>query len=136
MTQADTGANARKRRILVAEDEELILKVFEAILAKAGFEVVGAENGNKAMQLFDAEPDSFDLVITDLALPGMPGQALAAHVRNSRPEMRIIFSTGNITEAPKKALDEFKGAMFLPKPFAFDELVQMVNKSLSQPALG
>jgi two-component system, cell cycle sensor histidine kinase and response regulator CckA len=75
-------------------------------------------------------------VITDLALPGMPGQALASHIRNSRPEMRIIFSTGNITEAPKKALDEFKGAMFLPKPFAFDELVQMVNKSLSQPALG
>jgi two-component system, cell cycle sensor histidine kinase and response regulator CckA len=134
MTQPDSLANARKRRILVAEDEDLILRVFEGILGKAGFEVVGAENGDKAVALFDGAPDSFDLVITDLALPGIPGQALAAHIRNKRPDMRIIFSTGNITDSPKKALEDFKGATFLPKPFAFDELVQAVNKALELPA--
>lgn len=136
MTQAEAPTTTRKRRILVAEDEELILRVFEAILSKAGFEVVSAENGNRAAALFDEAPESIDLVITDLSLPGISGEALAAHVRNKRPEMRIIFSTGNITETPKRVVDAFKGALFLPKPFGFEDLTTMVNQALSQPAVG
>jgi two-component system cell cycle sensor histidine kinase/response regulator CckA len=135
MIPAETPTTTRKRKILVAEDEELILRVFEAILSKGGFEVVSAENGNRAAALFDEAPDSIDLVITDLSLPGLSGEALAAHVRNRRPEMRIIFSTGNITETPQRVVDAFKGALFLPKPFGFEDLTVMVNQALSQPAV-
>ena len=119
----------RPARILVAEDEELILAVFQAILKKAGFEVTSASNGIQAASLFDASPDNFDLLITDLALPGLDGEALATHIRKARPNMRIIFSTGNITHAPQKAAEQFN-ATFLPKPFGFEELVTTVNKAL------
>jgi two-component system cell cycle sensor histidine kinase/response regulator CckA len=132
MTQADADTKTRKRRILVAEDEELILRVFEAILSKSGFEVLSAENGNRAVSLFDEAPESIDLVITDLSLPGLSGEALAAHVRNRRPDMRLIFSTGNITETPQRVVDAFKGAMFLPKPFGFEDLTTMVSQALAQ----
>ena len=133
MSQLDCTTAPRRRRILVAEDEELILRVFEAILGKAGFEVLSAENGNRAMSLFDAEPESIDLVITDLSLPGLTGEALAAHIRKARPNLPIIFSTGNITDAPNKAVESFPGALFLPKPFGFDDLTTIVNQALSQP---
>jgi two-component system cell cycle sensor histidine kinase/response regulator CckA len=118
-------------KILVAEDEDLILRIFEGILKKAGFEVVGAEDGNKAAAIFDADPEGIDLVITDMALPGIPGDALAAHIRKSRPEMKIIFSSGCITDAPNRAIDELQNAMFLPKPFSFEELVAVVKKALA-----
>ena len=129
MPEPTTSQNNRPARILVAEDEELILAVFQAILKKAGFEVTSASNGIQAASLFDASPDSFDLLITDLSLPGLDGEALAAHVRKTRPAMRIIFSTGNITHAPQKAAEQFN-ATFLPKPFGFEELVTTVNKAL------
>jgi len=134
MTQPGSTATStpRRRRILVAEDEELILRVFEAILGKAGFEVLSAENGNRAVSLYDADPGSIDLVITDLSLPGLTGEALAEHVRKTRPNLPIIFSTGNITDAPNKAVEAFKGALFLPKPFGFDDLTTIVNQALSQ----
>jgi CheY-like chemotaxis protein len=131
MTQPGS-TTAPRRRILVAEDEELILRVFEAILGKAGFEVVSAENGNRAVSLFDAESESIDLVITDLSLPGLTGELLAAHVRKTRPNLPIIFSTGNITDAPNKAVESFPGALFLPKPFGFEDLTTIVNQALSQ----
>ncbi len=133
MSQSDSTSTPRRRRILVAEDEELILRVFEAILGKAGFDVLSAENGNRAVSIFDADPESVDLVITDLSLPGLTGEALAAHVRKTRPNLPIIFSTGNITDAPNKAVESFQGALFLPKPFGFDDLTTIVNQALSRP---
>jgi two-component system cell cycle sensor histidine kinase/response regulator CckA len=119
-------------RILVVEDEELVLALFQAILKKAGYDVVCASSGAQAVTMFDADHGSFDLLITDLALPGMTGQALAAHARKARPDIKLIFSTGAITDAPKKAVEEFNGSMFLPKPFGFEELVEIVNKALKK----
>ena len=127
--QADSVSAARPARILVAEDEELILAVFQAILKKAGFEVISASNGIQAASLFDGSPNNFDLVITDLSLPGLDGEALAAHVRKTRPDMKLIFATGNITQAPQQAAEQYK-AVFLAKPFGFEELVTTVNKAL------
>lgn len=127
-TSAPQQSN-RPARILVAEDEELILAVFQAILKKSGFDVVSASNGIQAVSLFDATPNDFDLVITDLSLPGLSGEALAAHIRKTRPELKIIFATGNITQAPQQAAQQYK-ATFLPKPFGFEELVATVNKAL------
>lgn len=128
MSQSGTVTASRPARILVAEDEELILAVFQAILKKAGFEVVAASTGIQAVSIFDAD-QNFDLVITDLALPGLDGVGLATHIRKARPDMKIIFSTGNITQAPQQAAQQYK-ATFLPKPFGFEELVTTVNKAL------
>lgn len=131
MTQAAPADLKRSAKILVAEDEELVLALFQAILKKAGHDVVCTASGTEAVSAFDAQPGAFDLVITDLSLPGVNGDAVAAHVRKCKPDIKIIFSTGSITDAPKQAVEQFKGAMFLPKPFGFEELVEAVNKALA-----
>jgi DNA-binding response OmpR family regulator len=120
----------RRARILVAEDEELVLALFKAILGKAGFDVVCASNGADAASHFDGGGNSFDLLITDLSLPGMAGEALAARARQADPNIKVIFSTGSITSAPEQAVAGCKGAIFLPKPFGFEELVTVVNTAL------
>jgi DNA-binding response OmpR family regulator len=120
----------RPARILVAEDEELVLALFKSILGKAGHNVVGVADGAQAAALFDDAQNAFDLLITDLSLPGLNGEALAARAREARPEIKVIFSTGNITQAPQKAVERCKGAVFLPKPFAFEELVTIVHSTL------
>jgi DNA-binding NtrC family response regulator len=134
MTSSDTLQTPRPARILVAEDEELIQAVFHGILTKAGFQVICTGDGTEAAAIFDKEPNAFDLLITDLSLPGISGEALAAHIRKARPDLKLIFSTGNITQAPQQAVNHFKGAMFLPKPFGFEDLVAIVNKALALPA--
>jgi two-component system cell cycle sensor histidine kinase/response regulator CckA len=136
VSQSSTeGSNHRVPKILVAEDEELVLALFQAILKKAGFDLVCASTGNQAASFFDAAHDTFDLLITDLSLPGMNGETLAAHVRNARPDIKLIFSTGSITDEPQKAIQRFNGAIFLPKPFGFEELVTIVNKALEIPGV-
>ena len=120
----------RRAKILVAEDEELVLALFKAILAKAGFEVVCAANGADAASHFENGQNTFDLLITDLSLPGMTGETLAARARQADPNIKVIFSTGSITNAPQEAVANCKGAIFLPKPFGFEELVTVVNKAL------
>jgi CheY-like chemotaxis protein len=130
VSQSDSTESKRPAKILVAEDEELVLALFQAILKKAGFDLVCASTGNQAASMFDAEPDAFALLITDLSLPGMTGQALAEHVRKARPDIKIIFSTGSITDAPQEAVAKFKGSIFLAKPFGYEELVTIVNQAL------
>jgi len=60
----------------------------------------------------------------------LSGQALATHVRKARPDIKIIFSTGSITDAPQEAVALFKGSIFLPKPFGYEDLVKVVNDAL------
>ncbi len=83
---------AKPRRILLAEDELSVRTVTTEQLTSDGHEVVAAENGSAALSLFDKS--DFDLVITDLAMPGMAGDKLADHIKEKKPEMKIILLTG------------------------------------------
>tara|TARA_B100002003_G_scaffold228384_1_gene236701 strand:- start:28 stop:555 length:528 start_codon:yes stop_codon:yes gene_type:complete len=83
---------AKPRRILLAEDELSVRTVTTEQLTSDGHEVVAAEDGSAALSLFDKS--DFDLVITDLAMPGMAGDKLADHIKEKKPEMKIILLTG------------------------------------------
>lgn len=88
-------------QILIVDDEPVILKLVKQQLEKLGYTVQCATDPMEALMVFKADPGSFDLVITDMAMPHMTGVQLATEILQIRPTMPIMLCTGyseNITE--------------------------------------
>jgi len=112
------------RRILVIEDEAILQKTLSMRLKKLGFDVVTIGDGERGLQ--EAKRSLPDLIVLDLRLPGLPGEAICASIREQDDEriaaIPIIMVTGKTGEADR-ILGKVVGAdAYLTKPFAFEEL--------------
>ena len=81
-------------RILFVDDEQVLLHVAEEMLKQLGYDVVTQKSSVEALELFRAEPDRFDLVITDMTMPKMTGDQLARELMKIRSDIPIILYTG------------------------------------------
>ncbi|MCP3872133.1 MAG: response regulator [Desulfobacteraceae bacterium] len=118
--------------ILLVDDEVAIVKLAKQILERLGYQVTENSNSIKALEKFRANPDKFDVVITDLAMPNMPGDKLSAELLKIRPDIPILLCTGysqKITEE-KAALIGIKG--ILMKPIIKSKMAQMVKNVLDE----
>jgi CheY-like chemotaxis protein len=114
------------KNILVVDDEPGSLKFISYFLRKDGYQVTEARDGAEALDLI--ENSRFDLVLSDVRMPGVDGVALALHVRSRRPTIPIILTTGvpfDVTPA--------LGSTFpcLIKPLSLDELRSNIQRALS-----
>lgn len=114
-----------KKSILLVDDEIMILESLEKILRHQGFDVKSAPNGHKALTLFNKY--SFDLVITDLSMPGMDGLELLTNLKKRQPDITLIIMTAYATI--KTAVQAIKkGAYdFIEKPFEPRELISLIS---------
>jgi predicted ATPase/signal transduction histidine kinase/GAF domain-containing protein/ActR/RegA family two-component response regulator len=89
-------------RVLLVEDEASLLALAAEVLARLGYEPVSFSDSYAALAAFNAEPGSFDVVITDDVMPGLTGTALAKRLRRQRPDLPIVLVSGysdpNLTE--------------------------------------
>src|SRR4030043_2216485 len=120
-------------KILIAEDEEITLNNILDTLQDEGYDVSGTKNGADA--LMKMEKEHFDLLITDIKMPGLSGMELLEKIKENYPVTEVIIITGfgsigSAVEAMKKgALD------YIAKPFDLDELTMKVKKIMDQSAL-
>lgn len=80
--------------ILLAEDEKPLREMLLKILKKAGYRVFAAEDGEKAIQIFNKNSESIDIALLDIVMPKAGGQQIIEHISNIRPELPAIFMTG------------------------------------------
>ncbi len=113
--------------ILVIDDEKGILRVIEEALTKFGHDVEIAADGYEGIQKFD--DGSYDMVITDLRMPGIDGKGVVKHIRSSQKSTVPVIG---ISGTPWLIQDLGFDAV-LPKPFPLQDLVESVKK-LSTPA--
>jgi len=121
-----------KERILVVDDEQAIARLERQMLQRLGYHVVDTTGSAEALETFRADPDAFDLVITDMTMPNMTGDQLARQLLSIRSGIPIIICTGfseKLTEESAKALG-IKG--FLMKPVVRKDLARMVRKVLDE----
>ncbi len=120
--------------ILLVDDEELIIDPLRRILEHFGYEVVTSTHGAEALQIVRAEPNRFDLVITDQAMPGLTGLELAVEIGRVRTGLPIILCTGETTPLPPEAAATAGIWEIVHKPLAVDRLLQVVKRALRDGA--
>ena len=121
---------AGRGRILLVEDEDGVRGIAASLLASRGYEVSEAEDGERALAIIKENPDGFDLVISDVIMPGMDGPTLIKEARELLGNARVIFISGYAEGDLADALDEDREISFLPKPFKLTELAERVKKEL------
>ena len=118
-TAADEGAAGR--RILLVEDEPELRETTAELLELLGHQVCACGDATSALAAL--QDNTFDVMLTDISLPDLSGEVLAAQARALRPALRVIFASGQI---PKFALER---AQLLMKPFGIDQLVEALARA-------
>jgi len=107
------------KRILVIDDEEQLRHLVQLAMEKAGFEVETACDGKEGIEKFDA--DEFDVVVTDIQMPGMDGHQVARHIRESRrPGTKVVGLTG------KPFISDFD--KIYHKPYSLRDLAEEIKQ--------
>lgn len=119
-------------RILIVEDEEPVRRVTGRLLEKLGYQVVSASDAKDALGMLE-EGRCFDLVFTDVVMPGMSGIEMAECVRVINPQQRILFTSGYTTRELGRPPGE-PPQPFIPKPFSLDDLARAVRAALDADA--
>ncbi len=115
------------KRVLVVEDEYAIRDLIALNLKMAGYEVVGAESAEHAIELYNEERDSFDVALLDIMLPGMNGLELCGLIRRENPRIGILMLTAKAQEEDKIEGFSTGADDYLTKPFSIKELVARVD---------
>jgi two-component system cell cycle sensor histidine kinase/response regulator CckA len=114
----------RKARILVIDDEEFVRSVLCRSLAQADHQVALAEDGIKGVQSF--KEGNFDIVLTDLGMPGMSGWEVCRIVKEISPRTPVGMITGWGEERSRNKMEEYGLDFFIPKPFDFAQILNVV----------
>ena len=125
-------ARSAKRTVLVVDDEPGVLALLKKVMTRNGFEVVTATNGDEAMERIAA--GSYDLILSDMRMPGMDGRTLFETVKKRDPALahRIIFVTGDTVSPDTQAFFQDTGNRWLSKPFSITQVTETVNEVLEE----
>jgi two-component system response regulator PilR (NtrC family) len=115
-------------KILIIDDEDSIREYLSMMLEREGYEVHSSENGKKALKLSSQE--SFDVVITDIQLPGMSGLDILGSMRESDPSVPVIIITGHASQESAIEALNIGAFYYLLKPVSNEELKQVVRNAL------
>ncbi len=115
--------------VLVAEDEESVRQFVARALTHSGHEVTAVENGLLALDMLSAE--SYDLLLTDIVMPGMDGIALALKVAKESPNIPIVLMTGYAAEKQRAHNLNVLIHHVISKPFTPKEICDVVNDALA-----
>jgi nitrogen-specific signal transduction histidine kinase/CheY-like chemotaxis protein len=119
--------------VLLVEDEQAIRKLAERVLTKRGYRVLVAANAAEARELWSANEGTVDLLLSDVTMPGLSGVAFAAELAGSARPPRTLFISGYLAGGVGgPALPP--EAMFLPKPFSVEALLDAVRATLDPAA--
>lgn len=115
------------RRILVVEDEDLIRTLAVKVLRKQGYSIVEAASAEEAIEHLDGAAAPFDLIFTDVVLPGMSGVQLADTVLSRDPDSRVLLCSGYADRRSQWSLISERGFPFLDKPYSVADLLKVVR---------
>ena len=115
-------------KILVADDEPVVLSYATTVLGRYGYEVVGAPNGHQALEIFERLGE-VDLVLTDIVMPDLSGPDLVHEVRRKYGNVRCLFMSGyQPAQLLERGIDASCG--YLQKPFTPEHLLRKIRATL------
>ncbi|MEN6440668.1 MAG: response regulator [Syntrophobacter sp.] len=129
-TATDENLCPDRQRILFVDDENELVELGKEMLEALGYSVTTSTGSLDALERFRAQPDAFDLIITDMTMPALNGLELARELLAIRPDLPIILCTG-YSDALTGKKDKGTGIReVLMKPYAITDLVERIHKVL------
>ena len=123
--QARQGIMPNKDKILIIEDDFALLDIYSQLLAKAGYDVTTAGNGEDGLNIYRSNSD-FAMIILDMVLPGMQGDEVLKAIQNINADQQVIVCTGDTST------QTFTGNVnLLQKPFLTTVFIEMVKDAVS-----
>jgi len=118
--------------ILVVEDQEAVRSAATRALARFGYTVLTAADGEEGLQVWEANADTIDLVVSDIIMPRMGGLALFEAVSRERVGVRFLLTSGFTGEEARPSTPTTVELPFLPKPWTLNELLAAVRDALTR----
>jgi two-component system, cell cycle sensor histidine kinase and response regulator CckA len=125
LTNDEAGLSGTQT-ILMIDDEDLLLTMGEMVLSSYGYQVLTANSGQRALEIFAEKGAKIDLVITDLVMPNMSGRELIERLRRQAPELKVICASGFVRPPSSEEKENY-----LQKPFASQDLLRKVKQVLT-----
>ena len=122
---------AGRGRILLVEDEEGVRNIATRLLMQRGYQVTSAGDGEEALEILENDPNSFDLVLSDVVMPGLDGPGLLKAAKPYLGHARIVFMSGYAEQDFAQTLEDERSISFLPKPFTLAQLAERVKTELA-----
>ena len=117
-------------RILFVDDEIPIAKMSNRVLEGLGYAVTTETSSVDALALFRRNPDAFDLVITDMTMPGMTGDALASQMMTIRPDIPVVLCTGYYKNISEESVLKTGIRALIHKPVTREKMAGMIREVL------
>lgn len=118
-------------RVLLVEDEEMVRAVAERALARAGYEVTACPGGEEGLAAIAAAKAPFDIIVTDVMMPGMDGPAMVRAIRARHPAIPVLFMSGFAEDVLRRDID-IPEVHFIAKPFSVAAIAEKVGAVLRE----
>jgi len=128
----DAAPRGRGEHILYVDDEEALVLLVTRMMQRMGYRITGVHNAAEAIDAVRAAPREFDLVITDLGMPGMSGMDLAAELLRIRPDLPVIITSGYVRPADLKRAEDIGVRDVVLKPGTVAEMGALIRKRLDE----
>jgi len=126
----DENLDAGDETILLVDDEQIIIDVARDMLEILGYQVITAQTGQEAIDIYTRQKDEIDLVIQDMVMPGMNGADIFRALKKINPDVKVILASGYIMNKQIAAVLEQGCRAFMPKPFRLEDLSLKVREVL------
>ena len=121
----------KNHKILVIDDDEMLLKLIELILASTGYHVLSALSGRKGLELAEMASGDVDLLLTDVIMPDMSGEDLALIFKRIYPATKVLFMSAYMKPGTAR-YEELHGKVeFIIKPFTAEKLKGDIKRILA-----
>jgi two-component system cell cycle sensor histidine kinase/response regulator CckA len=117
--------------ILAVDDDRAVLGFLDQSLRMAGYNVLLADSGWSAIEVYENSAETVHLLLTDVIMPDLTGPVVAERLRSQQPDLRVLFISGFHDADVVQRFVMRKGFTLLPKPFTLDGLLRVVEESLN-----
>lgn len=132
VSEAESELASGKGRVLVVDDEMVVRKTAKPMLEHLGYEVVLAENGKSGLEIFQQDPESFDLVLMDMIMPEMNGLDCFTAMKAIKPDVCVVFCSGFTHKEDLEQLKASGARDIISKPYGIATLSRIIRDALDE----
>ena len=125
------ASSAQEKTILLIDDEETVINISEMMLVRLGYRVLKAHSGHEGLKLYKQNKSTIDLIISDLEMPEMNGKEVMDKLREVDPQIKVVLSSGGLTEAEEKNVINKGFNGFIKKPYKMNTLCKKMAEIIT-----